>query len=137
VLRDRLLGGLVAVGSIAMLATGASLTPDHAGHGTHTQLGMPACGWAIAFDRPCPTCGMTTAVSQLAHLDPLGSLATQPMGMLIGAGAAVAFWAGLHAGLFGVRLAPITRPLTGARAWWLIGGLVVAAWVYKLLTWTG
>lgn len=136
-MRDRLFGGLIAIASLAMLGTGSLLSPDEAGHGTHTQLGLPACGWAIALDRPCPTCGMTTAVARLADLEPIGAFRTQPMGLLIGVGACVAFWAGLHAGVSGVRLTPVTRLLGRASTWWIIGGLAGGAWAYKFATWAG
>ncbi|MBT4523937.1 MAG: DUF2752 domain-containing protein, partial [Phycisphaerae bacterium] len=53
----------VSIASLALLSIALLLTPSADGIGTHTQLGLPACGWILAADLPCPTCGMTTAWS--------------------------------------------------------------------------
>src|SRR5204863_3314928 len=62
-LRRRLGGLLVALGAAGVLGVALWLNPAPDGHGTHTQLGLPPCAWAVALNRPCPTCGMTTAFS--------------------------------------------------------------------------
>ncbi|QYK54504.1 MAG: DUF2752 domain-containing protein [Fimbriimonadaceae bacterium] len=38
-------------------------------HGTHTQLGLPACYSVVMFDRPCPGCGLTTSWTSVLHGD--------------------------------------------------------------------
>ncbi len=43
------------------------LKPESAGHGTHQQLGLPACPSAALFDRPCPGCGLTTSWTNTLH----------------------------------------------------------------------
>lgn len=43
------------------------LKPEVAGHGTHQQLGLPACPSAAIFDRPCPGCGLTTSWTNTLH----------------------------------------------------------------------
>lgn len=50
-----------AVGIAVVLATAALLRPDPKGHGTHTQLGLPACSFFRMTGNRCPACGMTTA----------------------------------------------------------------------------
>ena len=47
--------------ALAPLVIAAALSPSNAGHGTHRQLGLPACGWQTNMGLPCPTCGMTTS----------------------------------------------------------------------------
>lgn len=47
--------------ALALLAAASRLTPDPRGHGTHTQLGLPPCGFLWLTELPCPACGMTTA----------------------------------------------------------------------------
>lgn len=43
------------------------LKPSPEGHGTHTQLGLPACGSVAFFGRPCPGCGLTTSWTATLH----------------------------------------------------------------------
>jgi hypothetical protein len=45
------------------------LKPDHVGHGTHQQLGLPPCPSVIFFGRPCPACGLTTSWTATVHGD--------------------------------------------------------------------
>ena len=49
------------------IATAAFLVPDAAGHGTHTQLGLPPCGFLVLTDLPCPGCGLTTCFAHLVR----------------------------------------------------------------------
>ncbi|MCA9610613.1 MAG: hypothetical protein KC619_33690, partial [Myxococcales bacterium] len=41
-------------GPLAVLVTAAMLTPSPEGHGTHTQLGLPPCGFLVYTGYPCP-----------------------------------------------------------------------------------
>lgn len=124
-----------ASGCLTVLVIGASLRPSENGHGTHEALGLPACGWAQAFDAPCATCGMTTAVTQASHGDFLGAFLTQPAGTLIALGAAAAFWICLHSALTGSRAVRTLAGLTTPRGLITIGVAVGLAWAYKAVTW--
>ncbi len=130
----RALGGIVAVVALAPLVIGAGLTPSAKGHGTHTSLGMPSCGWVVAFNKPCPTCGMTTAVTHAAHGDLIGSFLVQPAGALFAVVAAMAFWCGLHGLVSGVDTVRLSGRLFKGRVWWAIGGILLASWAYKMVT---
>lgn len=44
------------------------LTPDPSGMGTHRQLGLPPCFFYALTGWACPSCGMTTSFSHMAHL---------------------------------------------------------------------
>ncbi len=55
-----LLAGAAAV-LVVGLALAASVEPDHRGYGTHERLGFGPCTFRVLFNRPCPSCGMTTA----------------------------------------------------------------------------
>lgn len=136
-LGPRAMGALLALGALAPLVVGAILTPSVDGHGTHTQLGMPKCGWVIAFDRPCPTCGMTTAVTHAAHGDLVGAAAAQPAGAVFALLAAMAFWCGVHGAVTGADTVRITGRLFRGRVWWAIGGILLASWAYKMVTFSG
>lgn len=67
----------------AVLAAAVWLTPDPAGHGTHTQLGLPPCGFLVASGLPCPGCGLTTSFSHMARLQVAGAFAANPFGVLL------------------------------------------------------
>lgn len=92
----RFLASVIAAGCLAMLIIGYRLQPDPSGMGTHKALGLQPCSFLARTGLPCPSCGMTTSVSHLAHGNLPASLRVQPMGTLIGLTAAVAFWVGLY-----------------------------------------
>ncbi|CAK9020268.1 Uncharacterized protein SCF082_LOCUS14851, partial [Durusdinium trenchii] len=102
------------------------------GHGTHTRLGLPSCSWVVAFDAPCPTCGMTTAVTHAANGDLIGSFLVQPAGAIFSLVAAVALWCGLHGAITGAETVRQSTKIFRGRTWWLIGGILLAAWAYKM-----
>jgi len=134
-LGERVAGGFVASAALTVLGIAAWLQPSEAGHGTHTKLGLPTCTWTVWFDKPCPTCGMTTAFATAGEGRWIDSFVTQPAGMLLSVATAAAFWLGAHTLVTGSRLGDLlafaTRPRPVA---FMIAGFL-AAWGYKLLTW--
>lgn len=133
----RALAAVVACVCLTLLVLAARLTPSPAGHGTHRGLGLPPCGWVIAFDKPCPTCGMTTSWAHAANLDFLGALRAQPLGAALALLTTVIFWGAVHVVLTGSRLGAVGATMATPRALWALGGLAALAWAYKLATWTG
>jgi hypothetical protein len=122
------------VGSGSLLGVAAYLTPAVDGHGTHQQLGLPACGWVVGFGIPCPTCGMTTAYACAADGDLISSFLCQPMGCLLALATAATALVSLYVAVTGSAIGGhLLRQVTPKVGWW-IAGLVVAAWVYKLVT---
>jgi hypothetical protein len=81
------------------------------------------------------TCGMTTAVSLVAHARPIRAFVVQPVGALVGIGAAVGFWGCLHVAVCGSRLGRVVSPLLTPRILWVAAALWGASWVYKIVTW--
>ena len=134
---ERLACGIVATGSLGVLATAAWMNPSTRGHGTHTQIGLPPCSWAIWFDKPCPTCGMTTAFSHAGEAQWGASFLTQPAGAVLAIGTATAFWLAVHAAATGSRVGPMAAWLVRPRTVTLLGAGLIAAWVYKIVTWGG
>lgn len=98
---------------------------------------MYPCGWVVAFDKPCPTCGMTTAFAHAADANLWQSAKTQPMGMLLAVGSAGVFWGAAHVAATGSRLGRVGATMLGGRSLWVLAGLSAAAWAYKVLTWPG
>lgn len=79
----RLASAAVAIASTAILAVALRLSPSTTGLGTHTAIGLPPCGFLESTGLPCPTCGMTTAFSLMAHGRPIAAFRAQPAGALL------------------------------------------------------
>ena len=132
-MNERLLAlGLAAV-LAAPLLVAATLEPAAGGLGTHRQLGLPACGWPIAFGLPCVTCGMTTAFAHAVRGEPLSALWVQPAGammaFLAALGVVVCLWDAVSARPVHALLAPLARGRTA----WIAAGVLIAAWGWKVL----
>ena len=76
--------GLLVIGlSLAgLFVTARCLRPDPAGFGTHRQLGLRECTMVRLLNRPCPTCGMTTAWAWLVRGN-VSAAATASLGGLV------------------------------------------------------
>lgn len=118
-----------------MVAT--MLSPSEKGLGTHQQLMLPECGWITIFDLPCPTCGMTTAFSHAANGNLPASFLTQPLGALLALATAIAFLSGMFVAFTGSRIGSMFGRLWTYRTGWIIAGLVVVSWGYKVLSYKG
>ena len=68
---------------LAVVITATTLSPDPAGHGTHTQLGLPPCGFLSATGLPCPGCGLTTCFSHMVRLEVVGAARANPFGVAL------------------------------------------------------
>lgn len=134
---ERVFAGAGALACLGVLYLAATLTPDPAGHGTHTQIApwMTPCAWPVVFGIPCPTCGMTTAFAHAADGAPVAALRAQPLGGLMALGAATGFWAGLHGCVFGSRIGRVYGTLLRRRVLWGVVALTAAAWGYAIATW--
>lgn len=67
----------------AVFITAAFLTPSTSGHGTHTQLGLPPCGFLVFTGYPCPGCGLTTAFAHMVRLEVGGAWDANPFGVVL------------------------------------------------------
>jgi len=68
---------------VAVFATALTVTPDPVGHGTHTQLGLPPCGFILFTGLPCPGCGLTTSFAHMVRFDVVGACTANPFGLLL------------------------------------------------------
>jgi hypothetical protein len=131
-LRRRLLGLVVMAGCWGMILVGAWLTPHESGAGTHQELGLPTCDFMARTGWPCPSCGMTTSVSAMAHGRWRLALQAQPFGAALFLAAAALGTAGL------AQLLSRRNLLARPRLWLWLGIFVLAGlptgWALKLLT---
>lgn len=128
----RAIAALVAVGAGTVLGIAAWLEPSGDGLGTHTQLGVPACGWVSGMGLPCPTCGMTTAFAHAADGNLLESLQCQPAGGILAIATAMALIGGLYVLFTAQTVAPLLRPVGRPAFWWGVGALILSAWLWKI-----
>ena len=121
---------------VAVLAVAVMLSPDPAGVGTHTQLGLGTCTVLLLSGWPCPMCGMTTTFSLLAHGHIVDGVLNQPFGSVL---------FGLTLGSVGLALMELISPrgrLSSATDWLLKRDYLVVlitfagltgSWIYKTL----
>ncbi|RMH12148.1 MAG: DUF2752 domain-containing protein, partial [Planctomycetota bacterium] len=89
------------------------------------------------WDFPCPTCGMTTAFAHAADGHLIRSFSTQPAGGLLALLLAVGVWAGMYTAATGSRVLAVCMGLLRPRLLIAAVSFVLAAWVYKMVTWSG
>lgn len=100
---ERLLAGFVLAVACVAFTIAATVNPyDESGrprtHGTHRQLGLPACTMLSTVGFPCPSCGMTTSIALVFHGDIPAACRANWAGVIIAvAGVATALWLGLLA----------------------------------------
>jgi uncharacterized protein DUF2752 len=119
----------LALGLAGVLGVARGLKPDPRGYGTHTQLGLAPCAFALMTGQPCPSCGMTTSFAWFARgrfdrswgANPAGSLLAPTCALLIP-------WLVMGA----IR----GRPLGFKTVEQPLIGLVVATVALSLLSWT-
>lgn len=132
---SRILAGVFAMIILAVLTAAAWISPNAEGHGSHTQLGLSPCQWAVWFDKPCPSCGMTTAFAHAGEGSWVQSGATQPFGLLLVIGSAALFWGALSQAATGARVGSALGGMLRPKLFIVLGVLFGAAWMYKIITW--
>jgi len=124
-------GAVVAAPCLLALVLAGRLMPWADGFGTHQDLGLPACSVLAETGWPCPTCGLTTSVSAMAHGQAGRAVRAHPFGPAIFLGLLVGAAAGVVEILSGTDVLGLLRP----RLWWAVAGLlgILAGWSVKLL----
>jgi hypothetical protein len=123
---------LVGLGCLGLMLTAAQLTPSPSGMGTHTQLHLDQCQFALRTGIPCPSCGMTTSFAWLARGNFPAAFYVQPMGALLGLATIATFWVALYVAATGRA---VYRLLSlGPSRYYVpaIAALAVLAWAWKI-----
>jgi hypothetical protein len=68
---------------VIVFAIAAFLTPNPHGHGTHTQLGLPPCGFLVVTGLPCPGCGLTTCFAYMIRGQVVDATTANPFGVML------------------------------------------------------
>ncbi|MBK8178706.1 MAG: DUF2752 domain-containing protein [Planctomycetes bacterium] len=123
--------GLSIAALLALVSLRWLTTPDPLGHGTHEQLGLAPCWSMVAWNFPCPGCGVTTAASQWVHGDFAGALATQPFGVLSAILVVCGAVGSLAATVLGRDAWEDLRRLWRGWMGWALVAALLAAWIYK------
>jgi hypothetical protein len=79
--RERTLWFATGLGAACVLLLARALHPNPAGLGTHTQLGLPPCGFLSLTGVPCPGCGLTTSFVHLMHGELVQAALANPLGV--------------------------------------------------------
>ncbi|MEM6332547.1 MAG: DUF2752 domain-containing protein [Planctomycetota bacterium] len=132
----RIVATLIALPALAVLTIAAFVTPDAAGYGTHTQLGLPPCGFELATGLPCATCGMTTAFAHAADGNFVASFLTQPAGFVLAVLTAVTAIVATYIAITGADPRPL-KSLFSAKLVLLGGAILVGGWIYKIVVTLG
>jgi hypothetical protein len=123
---------MTACAGIGLFAVAAWLEPDVSGVGTHHQLGLPPCGWITSAGVPCPTCGMTTAFALASDGRLVEAFIVQPAGCALALAAAAATLVAVWVAATGSAIGGFLLDRIGARTGWIVGGLILFAWLYKI-----
>jgi hypothetical protein len=78
---------------------------------------------------------MTTSFAHTAHLGFWSGFKCQPMGFVLALATAGGFWIALHIALTGSHLGHVCARMLTPRLLWTLGGMLLAAWAYKYVTW--
>lgn len=69
--------------TVLIIAVARILEPEPSGYGTHTQLGLPPCGFLSLTGLRCPGCGLTTAFAHMVRFDVVEALLANPFGVVL------------------------------------------------------
>jgi len=128
--RRRLVAAAAGAFCWGILGLAAAVRPHETGMGTHGELGLPACSFLAETGWPCPTCGLTTSVSAMAHGRVQLAWRAHPFGVVLFVALAVLAAAASAEAVTGRRV--LRRCRLGIWAWAALLGLP-AAWGLKML----
>ncbi|MBN2377999.1 MAG: DUF2752 domain-containing protein [Sedimentisphaerales bacterium] len=131
--RYRLMAALAAATGLFVLMLACYVVPNPLGVGTHTQLGLPACGFYQWTGYPCITCGMTTAFAHVVRGNFIEAFTVQPAGALGALASMAIVIVGVYVCVTGQRIDGITNRLANKFTLLVIGAIVLGAWGWLCL----
>ncbi len=87
----------------AVTAFAIYLSPNHHGHGTHQQLGLPPCPSVLMFGKPCPGCGLTTSFTATVHGQFIHAFQANPFGPFLYLAFTISAWVCLFGFVKGIK----------------------------------
>jgi len=123
----------VSLSAITLLVIAFFLTPSSQGVGTHQQLGLPTCGWILAANLPCPTCGMTTAWSYTVRGELPSAFMSQPLGTLLAIAAFVVAIGGMVTACTGRSFNALFYRFPPSKIFIVVSVLALLSWGFKIL----
>jgi hypothetical protein len=130
--RGRILAALIGTIGLAVLITGARLTPSPTGMATHTSMGFDECQFYKRTGLPCPSCGMTTSFSWFARGNFIASFYIQPMGFVLALAAAATVWAATYIAITGKPAHRLMRLIPSRYYLLPLLTFAVLAWGWKM-----
>ena len=128
---QRLVWLSLACSSATTLAVAATLEPNLNGYGTHTQLGLPPCGFLLLTGSPCPGCGLTTAFAHAVRGSWGLAMSANPLGLALFFLACCCVPLGVLAALRAWSFDSIVERFALARWALAIAGCAVMLWVVR------
>ena len=120
---------ILILGAFALIVP-VFLWPASSLVGTHTQLFLPPCFFYRLISVPCPTCGMTTSFSLVAHGHPVRAFLAHPLGILL-----YSYTAGLTLLMAGATLCRRAVHVAMHASLLQIGLVFGLTWALKLAVW--
>lgn len=129
---QRLLWWTVAGGCLIVLATAGALDPDARGYGTHTQLGLPPCGFLLLTGSPCPGCGLTTAFAYAMAGQWSLAASANPLGLVLFVVVCCGLPLAVIAALRGWSFDEVIQRFALSRWALAVAGCAVVLWVVRM-----
>jgi hypothetical protein len=130
-LSQRLLWLSIVGGGVLVLAAAAAIEPDARGYGTHTQLGLPPCGFRLLTGSPCPGCGLTTAFAHGIRGHWALAASANPLGLALFVVVCLSIPPGVTAAVRGWSLDAAIQRFSLNRWGLALAGCAVVVWVVR------
>jgi hypothetical protein len=126
----------VAVGLLAtacgVLAVALWLKPAACGYGTHTQLGLPPCGFLLVTHLPCPSCGLTTCFAYAIRLQFWKAFLANPFGLFAFFGTVSVIPSAIYLLWRRISFRRITEGAHFTKAVYAATAFYFMSWIFKL-----
>ena len=129
----RLYAAVLVLAVAILLLTAGRLAPNGKHMGTHQQLKLPPCGFAVITGFPCPTCGMTTAYAYTVRGQFTEAIRSQIAGFVMAVATAGLGVIAAYSAVTGHRLVVNWYRINPTHVVWWLAALLVLAWAAKII----